>query len=290
MTCVRVAAPCRSGYVEISGLRDVAGRYRYLFVDAYGVLYDGAAAFPGAREALLEARARGLQICIVTNSASRVTVVARRLEERAGITEDHYNALISSGEIAWDYLADHHLPADAPIYVITEKGGPAWIADIGHLLVDDVRNAKAILAIGMPFLTEAAFHASTFADTLKTAAYLGLPMIVGDSDETYPWRGVIRLAPGWLARVYAVMGGPLVEFGKPHKPIYDSAARLLDRPLPGDILAIGDNLLTDIAGAAGYGIDSMLVLEGGVHGSQPMNELQAVGGPAPTYVARRLAW
>ena len=277
-------------YLEISGLRDLAPRYRCLFVDAYGVLYDGAASFPGAPEALRRARDAGLKVAIVTNSASRVDAVARRLAERAGITGEHYDAVVSSGEISWGYLEDRHVPLDAPIYVISEEGGPAWIAEIAQQRVADVRHARALLAVGMPYLTEAAFYASDFAQTLQSAARLDLPMIVADSDETYPWRGVIRLGAGWIARLYAAMGGCLVEFGKPHRPIYEEAARQLGGPAAHEILGIGDNLLTDIAGAAGFGIDSLLVLEGGVHGGQSLAELRGATGPAPTYIAPRLAW
>jgi HAD superfamily hydrolase (TIGR01459 family) len=277
-------------HLEIIGLRDLAPRYRALFVDAYGVLYDGGTPFPGAAEALAGARAEGLAVCIVTNSASRVEVVAQRLAERAGVTPAHYDALVTSGELSWQYLCDRRLPLATPVYVLTEEGGPAWIADISQRRVDDVNEAGALLAVGMPHLTEAAFHASDLEETLRVAAGRGLPMIVADSDETYPWRGVIRLGAGWLARRYAAMGGALVEFGKPHRPIYEAASAALGHPAPHEVLAIGDNLLTDIAGAAGYGIDSLLVLEGGVHGGQSPAELRGADGPEPTYVAPRLAW
>ena len=287
---LRAGAPYPLSFIEISSLRDVAARYRYLFVDAYGVLYDGAASFPGAPEALARARAAGLRVCIVTNSASRTEAVARRLAERAGVTKEHYDAIATSGELSWRYLEDRRAPVDTPLYVITEEGGPSWIADIIHPVVDDVRRSGAILAIGMPHLTESAFYESDLAGTLQTGAGMGLPMIVADSDETYPWRGTIRLGAGWLGRLYGAMGGRLIEFGKPHRPIYDLAWSLLGSPATAGVLAIGDNLLTDIAGAKNFGIDSMLVLEGGVHGEQPLGELRASAGPAPTYVAPRLTW
>lgn len=276
--------------LEITGLREVAPRYRCLFVDAYGVLYDGAASFPGAPEALLKARAAGLEVCIVTNSASRIEVVARRLAERAGVTGEHYDAIATSGELAWRHLAECRVPLDAPVYVITEEGGPSWVEEIGHRVVTDVREAKVLLAVGIPYFTESAFYGSDFAQTLQEAVRLGLPMIVADSDETYPWRGVIRLGAGWIARLYVAMGGRLVEFGKPHRPIYDAATAALGAPARHEILAIGDNLLTDIAGAAGFGIDSLLVLEGGVNGGRSLHELRDAPGPAPSYIAPRLAW
>ena len=73
-------------------------------------------------------------------------------------------------------------------------------------------------------------------------------------------------APGALAQLYTEMGGESLYFGKPHPPIYDLARRRLfelgvDTPDSG-ILAIGDGVLTDIAGAMGEDIDSLFISGG----------------------------
>jgi ribonucleotide monophosphatase NagD (HAD superfamily) len=62
---------------------------------------------------------------------------------------------------------------------------------------------------------------------------------------------------------------------------------------PQEVLMIGDNLKTDILGASRRGFDSMMVLEGGVHGWLSPAELAAFSadvGVAPTYVAPSLKW
>jgi ribonucleotide monophosphatase NagD (HAD superfamily) len=61
------------------------------------------------------------------------------------------------------------------------------------------------------------------------------------------------------------MGGTALYFGKPHPPIYDLARRRLAAiggADDGRILAIGDGIGTDIAGAAGEGIDALFVTGG----------------------------
>ena len=62
------------------------------------------------------------------------------------------------------------------------------------------------------------------------------------------------------------MGGESLYFGKPHPPIYDLARRrlaALGRSIADDrILAIGDGVLTDIAGAVGEDIDSLFISGG----------------------------
>ncbi|MEE3070684.1 MAG: HAD hydrolase-like protein, partial [Pseudomonadota bacterium] len=54
--------------------------------------------------------------------------------------------------------------------------------------------------------------------------------------------------------------------GKPHPPIYDLARRrmaAMEKDIPdSNILAVGDGILTDIAGAMGEGIDSLFITGG----------------------------
>jgi ribonucleotide monophosphatase NagD (HAD superfamily) len=55
--------------------------------------------------------------------------------------------------------------------------------------------------------------------------------------------------------------------GKPYPSVYDSCLGLLGVADRRRILAIGDSLRTDIAGAAGAGIDSLLVVSG-IHAAE----------------------
>ena len=58
------------------------------------------------------------------------------------------------------------------------------------------------------------------------------------------------------------MGGRVRWHGKPHPSVYDSCLGLLGIADRSRILAIGDSLRTDIAGAAKAGIDSLLIAGG----------------------------
>ena len=76
---------------------------------------------------------------------------------------------------------------------------------------------------------------------------------------------------GALAEIYAGLGGEVVYGGKPHAPIYRLAMEKIEsvlgrRPEKSRVLAIGDGLKTDIAGANHQGIDAVFVAgDGGVH-------------------------
>jgi ribonucleotide monophosphatase NagD (HAD superfamily) len=55
--------------------------------------------------------------------------------------------------------------------------------------------------------------------------------------------------------------------GKPYPSVYESCLGLLGINDKRRILAIGDSLRTDIAGAAGAGIDSLFIT-GGIHAAE----------------------
>ena len=279
--------------MRIPGVRAISGQYRCWFVDAYGVLHDGANAFLGVTETLVRLRAAGAKVAIVTNSAQRIDAVIARLKD-AGITANCYDHVMSSGELTWRHIA--RLNADGSrirrVFLIRESDGPCWLKYLPNPIVEDVGEADLIVAAGMPYRTAMAAKADGLLQALERAVALGLPMLVADSDETYPQNGVIRLGPGWIAWRYIELGGEVIEFGKPYAPIYEAAAALCGAEA-GKIIMVGDNLATDITGACRMGLASLLVQRGGVHDGLPPAELRKAAklhGAWPTYIAPAFVW
>ena len=110
-----------------------------------------------------------------------------------------------------------------------------------------------------------------YNDVLARAARFGLPMICANPDIVVNWGGRMIWCAGALAEIYAGLGGEVVFGGKPHAPIYRLArefiATKIGEPVDkGRILAIGDGLNTDIAGANKEDIDALYVAgDGGIH-------------------------
>lgn len=279
----------RGGSLRIAGVREIAARFRTWFVDAYGVLHDGAAAFPGAVEALTLARQAGVTVVVVTNSGQRVDAVAARLAG-AGIAADRYDHIMSSGELTCRHIEQRH--ALNRLFVLYPDGGPLWLKHLRNPIVDDLAAAELVLAADMPHRTEEAARAGDLLAMLERAASLRLPLLVPDSDVTYPHHGVIRLGPGWIARRYAELGGETIEFGKPYAPIFAAACHLC-KVRPEQAIMVGDNLATDILGANRMGLASLLVLTHGVHGGLSETALAEAArshGATPTYIAPAFAW
>ena len=280
---------------RIAGLGEVIERYKVLLIDAYGVIHDGRRVFPAVNEALRRTRAAGRKVVVVTNSPQRVAGMVFRLKD-VGVEDGNYDAIACSGELTWrDLERRNGMNGALPrVHFILQGSGIRWLSDVRNPMVDAVDEAEIVIAAGMPYGTEAEALGSRLPAALAAARARNVPMLVADSDETYPEDGRVRLGPGWIARHYEKLGGTVVEYGKPFDPIYDEALAVVGGGVsPSEVLMIGDNLKTDIAGAARRGFDSLLVLEGGVHGWLSPEELATMAGElglSPTYVARGLAW
>ena len=82
-------------------------------------------------------------------------------------------------------------------------------------------------------------------------------------------RGEVReLCAGSDAMVFEKMGGEVLYFGKPHPEVYNKSTDNKNKK----ILAIGDNLNTDIKGANLLNYDSLLI-SNGIH----RNEIKKKG-------------
>jgi HAD superfamily hydrolase (TIGR01459 family) len=282
----------RLGPRAIEGIREIAGSFCTWLVDVYGVLHDGAAVFPGVVETLARVRDGSGTIIIVTNSAQRVDAVARRLRD-AGIPADAYDGIVSSGELSWRYVQRTGAERASlfRLFLLHKSDGPQWLAHLPNPIVPEPEQAHLMIAAGMPYWTERDAQSSDLACVLDRAKRLDLPLLIPDSDETYPQNGIVRLGPGWIARRYRALGGQTIEFGKPYAPIFAEAC-LLAGAEPGAAIMVGDNLATDIAGAAGVGLASLLVLNG-VHRDLPppaLAEAMARHAASPSYVAPRFIW
>ena len=89
-------------------------------------------------------------------------------------------------------------------------------------------------------------------------------MICANPDRTVARSGHIIYCAGAIAEAFEVAGGAVVYAGKPYLPIYqqaiDKVSVLAGAPVSvHGLLAIGDGVKTDIAGAAAAGIASVYI-------------------------------
>lgn len=285
----------------LTGIAPITHRYRALIVDLWGVLHDGATPFAGAQAALAGAMAAGLKVQLLSNAPRPVAPVAVRLSE-LGYPTGSYTTLMTSGEATWRMLNDRTDPffagLGAKVYFLGATKDRMML-DGGYATpVPTLDQADFILNTGADFGATLA----EYEDVLEAARRLGLPMVCANPDRVVIHHGVREICAGTLAERYAEIGGVVREIGKPHGEVYRLCLEVLGLPAS-QVLAIGDSLTTDIAGAAAFGMDSVLVADGifaeplGVAPGGPglsagaVTDLAAkLGVAAPTYALPHLAW
>jgi HAD superfamily hydrolase (TIGR01459 family) len=102
----------------------------------------------------------------------------------------------------------------------------------------------------------------------------GLTMLCANPDLVVHRGERLVYCAGALAKAYEALGGAVIYYGKPHRPVYDSAlaaaalaAKAANRQSPKRPLAVGDGLLTDIKGANDAGLEALFIADG-VHGEE----------------------
>lgn len=241
----------------LTGVAELSGRYDGFLLDLWGVLHDGRSPMPGAVEALQNLKRAGKRIVILSNAPRRVPGVIRRITE-IGIPRGLYDDLLSSGEAAWRWLRQGN-PGGRRFFPIMAARDQSMLEGLPFEQTPDIEAADFILNTGVE---NATVRVEDFEATLRAGARLALPMICANPDLVVINGGKMEICAGTIARRYEAFGGKVHYFGKPHAPIYRESLALLGIGDRGRILAIGNSLRTDIAGANAAGIDGLLVLSG----------------------------
>jgi HAD superfamily hydrolase (TIGR01459 family) len=256
------------------GLSDVADLYDAILCDVWGVIHNGREAFPAACEALVRFQQERGPVVLISNSprpASDVVAQIRAL----GVPDAAWSGFVTSGD-----ATRKELSARAP--------GPAWA-------IGPARDASLYAGTGVQFAEtpeEGAFVSCTglfddeietpddFRNRLEICAKRELVMICANPDKIVQRGDKMIYCAGALADMYVAIGGAVVMAGKPYAAIYDLARAELDRLVGlevarSKILAIGDGMPTDVAGANAQGLPLMFVASG-IHTADTLDASGAI--------------
>lgn len=245
----------------VDRLEEVASDRDGLLCDVWGVYHNGREVLPQAAAALRRFRDRDGVVVMLTNAPSPREMVAAMIERIGGSAND-YDAIVTSGDATREALASgdwgrscYYLGPDRHLDVVF--GGS--VERVG------MEEAEFVLCAGL--VDDSSESPDDYRDVLADALEAGLPMLCSNPDLQVD-RGSDRVfCAGALALAYERMGGSVTYYGKPHPPVYRTALRRLaetaGRDLPNSrLLAIGDGIGTDVAGAAAMGIDCLFVTGG----------------------------
>ena len=247
---------------EVKGLAGLVAGHDLFLIDQFGVLHDGRAPFPGALEALQHLTTAGKTTIILTNSGKRAAPNADRLVQ-LGFPRSSFCHVVSSGEVNWHGIRDGHLgPAfqcGARVYVVGIPGDDYGLDGLNLTMVDDPAAAQFLLIVGSdaPRTTLAQYR-----EILAPAAAAGVPALCANPDKLMHTAHGLQPAPGAIGEIYSELGGQVTHTGKPYSEIYRFALTLAPGIATSRILAIGDSVEHDIAGAARIRMQTALIRNG----------------------------
>jgi HAD superfamily hydrolase (TIGR01459 family) len=275
-------------------LRDLVGEVDVLLSDIWGVVHNGLESFPEACEALQTFRKRGGTVILITNAPRPADSVQRQLH-KLNIADDVYDAIVSSGDLTRHYVADH--PGRSVFWLGPERDNSIYRGL--NPILSPLEKADYIVCTG-PFDDETETP-EDYREMMLAARARQLPLICANPDIVVERGDRLIYCAGAIAELYRELGGETIFYGKPHRPIYEramqlAAERLGRPPALKRVLAIGDSVRTDLAGAHGFGIDCLFVTRGihaeefaGIDQLDPASVKELFGHP-PRALMRELKW
>jgi HAD superfamily hydrolase (TIGR01459 family) len=275
-------------------LRDLVDGVDVLLSDIWGVVHNGLTAFPEACEALHSFRKQGGTVILITNAPRPADSVQRQIR-KLGVADEVYDAIVSSGDLTRHFVAEH--PGRKVFWLGPEKH------DSIHRGLDPalvpLEQADYIVCTGL--LDDETESAEDYRGMMMQARERKLTLICANPDIVVERGDRLIYCAGAIAELYRELGGEVIFYGKPHRPIYERAMQLAGERRggavdPRRVLAIGDSVRTDLAGAHGFGIDLLFVTRGihaedfdGIDQLDPASVKELFGHP-PRALTRELKW
>ena len=263
-----------------TGLAALFDQYDAFVFDLWGVLHDGKQCYPGILPMLRKVRAAGKKVGILSNSPRPLAAAAENIR-KFNLVPEYYDALLTSGQLVFEALRERSDPWLQKLGKDCIHIGPdhefASFAPLGLTKEGEVEDATFLFVTGVD---DALATRDDFQPILDYGLTRKLPMLCANPDRNVMVGDQRSISAGALAAHYASLGGDVRDtYGKPHPEIFRRMLQQLGSP-PQRTLMIGDNLLTDIAGARALQIPTLWIY-GGVHlsdlGPEAANDLAMAG-------------
>ena len=275
-------------------LRDLVPGVEVVLSDIWGVVHNGLVAFPEACEALHNFRTQGGTVILITNAPRPADSVQRQLR-KLGVADETYDAIVSSGDLTRHFVADH--PGKKMFWLGPERDNSIY-RGLDPMLAP-LEAADYIVCTGL--FDDETESAEDYRGMMLKARERQLTLVCANPDIVVERGDRLIYCAGAIAELYRELGGEVIFYGKPHRPIYERAMALAaerqSHPIQlNRVLAIGDSVRTDLTGAHAFGIDCLFLTRGihseefeGIDQLDPASVKELFGRP-PKALMRELRW
>ena len=246
--------------LDKDGFCSIVDNYQLFYIDLWGVIHNGINLHKEAINVLKEITKKGKEYILLTN-APRPNDVVKSFLEKMGMEKEIRDHVFTSGQASLNYLKQNL--SNKKFFHVGPPRDFDLFKDFKKNESKNIEKSEYILCTGLfdDHDEDLTFYKNLFEKHLKKKMICTNPDLIVD-------RGNQReFCAGSVAMVFEKMGGKVVYFGKPYPEVYNQSIDNNDKK----ILAIGDNLNTDIRGANLLNYDSLLI-SNGIHRNEIKNK------------------
>jgi HAD superfamily hydrolase (TIGR01459 family) len=234
---------------ELNHLSDIYKTYDTFVIDLWGVIHNGVVLNPKAIEAVDQLNKNSKKIIFLSNAPRPSSNVINFLL-KMNMDKKYLSNVMTSGEAAM------HAINQEKFGKFFFHLGPERDQNIFEKVKENkttIEKCNYILCTGL--FDERETKLDWYKDFLKK--YISKKLVCTNPDLTVHRGDKEEFCAGYIAKIFEDIGGKAIYYGKPYNEIYNMCFGKSER-----VLAIGDNLRTDIKGANNTNIDCVFISEG----------------------------
>ena len=246
--------------LDNKGLKSIIENYDLFFIDLWGVVHNGINLNEKAIDVLVKISEAKKNYILLTN-APRPNTVVKQFLKKMGMNNNMRKNVYTSGEAALSYLKKNFLKQS--FYHIGPPRDFDLFTDFKNKKTQDISKSNYLLCTGLyeNHDKDLNYYKELLSNSISKKMICTNPDLVVDRGEKREY------CAGSVAMVFEKLGGKVVYFGKPYPEVYNQSTQTTHKK----IIAIGDNLRTDIKGANNMEYDSLFIT-GGIHSKEIKNE------------------
>tara|TARA_B100002019_G_scaffold253513_1_gene235102 strand:+ start:417 stop:1220 length:804 start_codon:yes stop_codon:yes gene_type:complete len=265
---------------DLNHLSEIFKNYDTFIIDLWGVIHNGITLNSRAMEAIENLNNNYKKIVFLSN-APRPSLKVTNFLLKMGMDKKYLKSVMTSGEAA--------------MHAINQKKFGKTFFHLGPprdtSVFDKVKENKTNIEQCDFILCTGLFDNYDDLDFYKNflKKHISKKLICTNPDLTVHRGNIEELCAGSIARVFENLGGKVSYFGKPHPEVYSFCFNENEK-----VLAIGDNLRTDIKGANNLNLDCLFITDG-VHRNElnkisDLNELSKTYDVKIDFFQKELTW
>ena len=234
---------------ELNHLADIFENYDTFIIDLWGVMHNGITLKPKALKAVDELKKNSKKIVFLSN-APRPSAKVINFLLKMKMDKKYLEHVMTSGEAAMQAINQKKF--GRKFYHL----GPSRDISVFEKVKDnrtDLKSCDFILCTGL--FDDHNNDLNYYKKLLLN--HVSKKLICTNPDLIVHRGNVEELCAGSIAKVFEDLGGEVIYYGKPHREVYKMCFGSNEK-----VLAIGDNLRTDIKGANNLKIDCIFISEG----------------------------